>query len=72
MKFYNKNLNNKSNLLNLNFFYNYNLKYGNICFYDTLINIYKYKNLYKVSFILNKVSKSLNNYLNIFNATKLI
>jgi len=51
----------------IKFFYNYKLNYNNILFFDYLINIYKFKNLYKISFTLNKVSKSLNSYLNIYN-----
>lgn len=72
IKFYNINFIIILKNSNIQFFYNYLLLYDNINFYDILVNIYHYKDLYKVSPILNKVTKSLNNYLNILNAGELI
>jgi len=66
LQFYSNNLIILKNY-SIKFFYNYKLNYNNILFFDYLINIYKFKNLYKISFTLNKVSKSLNSYLNIYN-----
>jgi len=72
IKFYNNNLINIIKNFNIKIFYNYLLLFDNINLFDNLVNIYHYKDLYKISPLLNKVTKSLNNYLNTFNAGELI
>ena len=56
----------------INLYYDYVLILNNTIFFEVLVNIYKYKNLYQISVILNKVSKYFNSYLTSFNAGELV
>lgn len=71
VKFYNNNIK-ILKLNNIKNFYIYLIRFNNIYLFDILINIYRYKDLYKISPILNKVTKSFNTYLNILNAGELV
>jgi len=50
---------------NVNYSY-YNMHFFNFRIFDNLVNVYKYKNLYRNSFSLNKASIYLNTYLNTY------
>lgn len=46
--------------------YYFSLFFDNYKIFDYLINVYKFKNLYKTSFSLNKASIYLNTYLSTY------
>ena len=50
----------------IDFNLNYYLKCENIQIFDNLVNIYKFKNIYRTSFILNKASNYINTYINTY------
>lgn len=55
-----------SNFLNIDYNINYNLYLDNIQIFDTIVNVYKFKNIYKTSFVLNKAANYSNTYINTY------
>jgi hypothetical protein len=65
LKYYKKNLIISVNLLNINFYY-YSFFLENIYFFQYIINVYKFKYIYKFSYSLNKALKYFNTYINTY------
>lgn len=63
LNFYKINLIISVNLINITFYY-YSFFLENIYFFEYLINVYKYKQIYKFSYTLYKALKYFNTYIN--------